>query len=165
MARRVFYSFHYIPDGWRVSQVRNIGAIEDNKPASDNDWETVKKGGATKIQEWIDGQLKGRSCVVVMIGADTAGRKWINYEIEKGWNDGKGLLGIHIHKLKNSAGAQSTKGADPFAGFTVGADKKKLSSIVKTYNPPGTTSKDVYDHIKENLEKWIEDAIDIRAEY
>lgn len=35
MARRVFYSFHYVPDNWRVSQVRNIGAIEDNKPAKD----------------------------------------------------------------------------------------------------------------------------------
>ncbi len=35
MARRVFYSFHYVPDCWRTSQVRNIGAIEGNKPASD----------------------------------------------------------------------------------------------------------------------------------
>ena len=44
MARRVFYSFHYKPDNWRAAQVRNIGAIEGNNPASDNDWEAVKKG-------------------------------------------------------------------------------------------------------------------------
>lgn len=50
MARKVFYSFHYIPDCWRVSQIRNIGAIEDNKPASDNDWEEVKKGGDSGIK-------------------------------------------------------------------------------------------------------------------
>ncbi len=30
MARRVFYSFHYKPDVMRVSQVRNIGALEAN---------------------------------------------------------------------------------------------------------------------------------------
>lgn len=28
MARRVFTSFHYVPDNWRASQVRNMGKIE-----------------------------------------------------------------------------------------------------------------------------------------
>lgn len=32
MARKVFFSFHYQPDNWRVSQVRNIGVIEGNQP-------------------------------------------------------------------------------------------------------------------------------------
>jgi len=41
MARKCFYSFHYKPDNWRVSKIRNIGAIEGNKPASDNDGETI----------------------------------------------------------------------------------------------------------------------------
>ena len=45
MARRVFYSFHYKNDNWRAATVRSIGTVEGNKPASDNDWETVKKGG------------------------------------------------------------------------------------------------------------------------
>ena len=43
MARRAFYSFHYIPDNWRASQVRNMGVVDGNKPATDNDWETIKK--------------------------------------------------------------------------------------------------------------------------
>jgi hypothetical protein len=43
MARRIFYSFHYKLDVMRVSQVRNIGTLEGNKPATDNDWETVRK--------------------------------------------------------------------------------------------------------------------------
>ncbi|MBB5202886.1 LysM repeat protein [Inhella inkyongensis] len=160
--RRVFYSFHYKPDNWRVGQVRNIGAIEDNKPASDNDWETVKKGGDTAIQSWIDGQLKGRSCVVVLIGSETAGRKWINYEIEKGWNDGKGLVGIHIHQLKNREGVTATKGANPFKGFTL-ANGKDLSNVVKAYDPTGVDSKAVYQMIANNLDSWIEEAIRIRA--
>src|SRR5438046_1660661 len=83
MARRAFYSFHYIPDNWRASQVRMMGVIDGNQPATDNDWETVKKGGDAAIQRWIDGQLDGKSVAIVLVGTNTAGRKWINYEINK----------------------------------------------------------------------------------
>lgn len=163
MTRKVFYSFHYVPDNWRVSQVRNIGVIEGNEAAKDNDWETITKGGDKKIQEWIDDQLKGRTCLVVLIGANTAGRKWINYEIIKAWNDGKGVVGIHIHNLKDSSGSTSAKGANPFDGITFN-DGKKLSSVVKTYNPAGADSKAVYQYIADNIEGWIEEAITIRSQ-
>ena len=162
MARRVFYSFHYEADSWRTSQVRNIGTIEGNRPVSDNAWEQVKRGGYKAIQNWIDGQLKGRSCTIVLIGANTAGRKWINYEIEKSWNEGKGLLGIHIHKLRNQDGSQSTKGKNPFDGFTLRNSGKKLSSIVPVYNPRYSDSKLVYNAIATHLADWVEEAISIR---
>ncbi|KPF70567.1 hypothetical protein IP84_02415 [beta proteobacterium AAP99] len=165
MARKAFYSFHYKPDNWRASQVRNMGVVEGNKPAADNDWEAVKKGGDAAIQAWIDGQLHGRSVAVVLIGAETAGRKWINYEIAKAWNDGKGVLGIYVHNLKDSAGEQTTKGANPFEEFTLNESKKRLSSIVKAYDPPYSTSTNVYKHINDNLATWIEEAIAIRAAY
>ena len=163
MARRAFFSFHYLPDNWRASQVRNIGAIDGNSPASDNDWEKVKKGGVPAIQRWIDAQLFGRSCTVVLIGEKTAGREWINYEIEKSWEDGKGVLGIYIHNLKDSSGKQSAKGSNPFAYVDV--DGKRMSSIVNAYDPPFSDSKDVYDYIKTNIAKWIEIAIAIRGNY
>ena len=67
--------------------------------------------------------------------------------------------------MKNSNGEQSKKGNNPFDDFTVGSDKKKLSSIAKCYNPPYSTSTYVYNHIKENLEDWIEEAIKIRNNY
>src|SRR6266571_1764697 len=107
MARRAFYSFHYKPDNWRASQVRNMGVIEGNSPASDNDWESIAAGGDEKIAKWIDDQLYGKSVAIVLIGASTAGRKWINYEITKAWNDTKGVLGVYIHNLKNREGDQS----------------------------------------------------------
>ena len=163
--RKVFYSFHYKPDAWRASQVRNIGAIEGNQPASDNDWETVKKGGDTAIKKWINEQLSGRSCTVVLIGANTAGRKWIKYEIEKSWNDEKGLVGIYVNKLKDSDGDQSSKGSNPFDDFTLDEGKKKLSSVVKVYTPSGSTSTASYDDIKANLSDWVEEAIEIRDNY
>ena len=110
MVRRVFYSFHYEPDNWRAAQVRNIGSIEGNRPATDNDWETVKKGGDAAIKRWIAGQMEFRSCTVVLVGSNTANRKWINHEIVKSWDDGMGVVGIHIHGLEDSGGYTSKKG-------------------------------------------------------
>lgn len=162
MARRVFYSFHYKPDNWRASQVRNMGVIEGNRPCSDNDWETITQSGDEKIKKWIAEQLDGKSCAVVLIGANTADRKWINHETVKAWNDKKGVVGVYVHNLQNSDQQQSTKGANPFANIKYGDSGKMLSSIAKAYDPPYSTSTSVYDHIKENLETWVEEAITIR---
>ena len=145
--------------------MRNIGIVEGNQPVSDNDWEDVKKGGNDAIQKWINNQLHGRSCTIVLIGKNTAGRKWIKYEIEKSWNNGKGVVGIYVHNLKNANGEQTSKGNNPFDDFTMKRDGKKLSSIVKVYDPPYSDSTDVYDYIKNNLESWVEEAISIRENY
>ena len=158
MARKVFFSFHYDADCQRASQVRNMGVLEGNQTVSDNDWEAVKKGGDKAIQDWIDNQFTGRSCAVVLVGTETAGRKWINYEIKKAWDSGKGLLGIRIHGLKNLAGQTTFAGGNPFDGFTVG--EKSLSSIVNLHNPSGSDSKAVYDYIKSNIDSWVETAIE-----
>lgn len=165
MARRVFFSFHYKPDNWRASQVRNMGVIEGNVPVSDNDWEAITSGGDKAIQKWIDEQLDGRSCTIVLIGENTAGRQWITYEIEKSWNSGKGVLGIYIHNLKGRDGNQCNKGRNPFDYLTMKRDGKKLSAIVKAYDPPYRTSTYVYDFIKENMISWVEEAISIKNNY
>ncbi len=47
--------------------------------------------------------------MVVLIGQNTAGRKWINYEIRKGWKDKKGMFGIYIHNLEDKDGKQAIK--------------------------------------------------------
>jgi hypothetical protein len=165
VARKVFYSFHYKPDNWRAAQVRNMGVIEGNAPVSDNDWETITKGGDSAIQKWIHEQLSGKSCCIVLIGTNTAGRKWIKYEIEKAWNDGKGVLGIHIHRLKDKGESQGPKGSNPFDDFTMKRDQVKLSSIVKAYDPPHSTSTDVYNYIRRDIGSWVEEAIRIRENY
>ena len=162
MARRVFYSFHYKPDNWRASQVRNMGVMDGNRPCSDNDWEAITQGGDEKIKKWIAKQLDGKSCVVVLIGTKTAGRKWINHEIVEGWDDKKGVVGVYVHNLQNSDQKQSTKGANPFASIKYGDSGKMLSSIVKAYDPPYSTSTSVYNHIKKNLAGWVDEAITIR---
>ena len=165
MPRRVFYSFHYDGDAWRTQQVRNIGAIDGSKPASANDWEAVKRGGDAAIERWIKGQLEGRTCTVVLIGAQTAGRKWIEYEITESWNRGLGVVGIHVHRLKDQDGAQSARGDNPFRFLSFQDSRAPLSTAVKAYDPPYAASKDAYDHIASNVSSWIEEAIRIRALY
>lgn len=164
MARQCFYSFQYTPDNWRVSKIRNIGAVEGNKPASDNDWETVTGGGDKKIKAWIEGQMKNRSCAVILAGANTANRKWINYEIKTAWDKGMGVVVIFIHNITDSDGNQASKGANPLYYVTHGPSKKRLSTIAQAHNPPRSTSQGVYNYIADHIESWIEDAIQIRKD-
>ena len=162
MARKCFYSFHYKPDHWRVGQVKNIGAIEGQPVVSPNKWEEVKKGGDAAIKNWINSNLYGRSCVIVLVGITTATRPWVQYEIEKGWNDGKGVLGVRIHNLLDQEGRRSSAGPDPFTGFNAGKDKKPLSTWAKLYDPPQADSQKTYAYIAANLDGWVETAIKLR---
>lgn len=163
MARNVFFSFNFKRDAERVSQVRNMGVVSGQPLLTANQWEDVKKGGDKAIKQWINDQMRGKSCAVVLVGYGTAGRPWVEYEIEKAWKDGKGLVGIHIHNLKNLAGEQSAKGANPFSGFNIAGTP--LSTIVKTYDPPHKTSTNVYKDIQNGIEGWVEEAITIRGSY
>ena len=162
MARRVFFSFYYNQDGWRAAQVRNIGKLEADNPVSDNEWEQVKKGGDASIKKWIDRQMNGKTCCVVLVGAETSSRRWVRYEIEESWKAGRSVLGVRIHGLLDRAGKPSTAGPSPFQ-FVFGG--VLLSSIVPLHAPAGSTSKEVYASIAANIEAWVEEAIRVRAKY
>lgn len=153
--RQIFYSFHYDNDVFRVQLIRQIGALEDNEPVSANEWETVKKGGDKAIEKWINDTMQNRSCVVVLIGEETYQRKWVKHEIVKAWNDGKTLLGIYIHNINSMGKGKCDIGRNPFEQFKTN-DGKKLSELVKCYNPK---SNDAYNDIRNNMEDWIEESI------
>ena len=160
--KQVFFSFHYNEDRWRAAQVRNMGWIEGNRPVADNAWEEVKRGGDRAIQNWIDEQMRGRSCTVVLVGRHTADRKWINYEIRRSWETKMGLFGIYIHGLKNQSGVVSAQGDNPFSVFNV--DGTPLSQVVKCYYPPGISSRLRYDWINKHLYSMVEEAVEIRSQ-
>ncbi len=96
----VFYSFQYAKDVVRVQQIRNIGALDENKPDSPNEWEQVKRGGNSSIKRWIDDIMKYKRCVIILVGEETSERPWVSCEIEKAWNDGKAVVGIYIHNFR-----------------------------------------------------------------
>ena len=116
MARKTFFSFHYQQDVWRVNQIRSIPNITGCAAAGFQDaslWEEAKKKGDAAVKKLIDEGLKNTSVTVVCIGEKTAGRKYINYEIEKSIERGNGIVGIQIHHLEDHNGNTDSSGATP----------------------------------------------------
>ena len=107
MARRVFFSFEYGEDISRSMVVRNSWVAQGKEAAGfidAADFEAIEEEGDEAIEEWIDGQLKGTSVTVVLVGKKTCDSKWVKYEIEKSEDVGNGLLGIDISKIKDLDG-------------------------------------------------------------
>lgn len=163
MPRKVFFSFHFSNDFWRTQQIRNIGFIEGNSVATPNCWEEIKRKGDDNIKRWIDSNLTGKSCTIVLVGSETANRKWVKYEIEKSWELGKAVFGIMIHGLKDNSGNTALKGNNPFDHFNISGTS--LSKIINCHDPVGYSSQDKYRTISTNMESWIEQAIKIRGGY
>lgn len=159
MKRQVFYSFHFDNDVMRVQQIRHIGVIEGNEPVSPNNWEEIRRIGKNAVKKWIDDNMKYKSCVVVLVGSETASRKWVDYEIRKAWNEGKGIFGVYIHNLKDPRTGTCRKGANPFDNVLL-KNGQKLSSLVPCYDP---NSWDAYNDIAKNLENWVDFAIKSRG--
>ncbi len=162
--KQVFFSFHYNRDVWRAAMVRNMGKVDDSSTFSDNDWEEVRYKSDAKIKEWIDSQMSMRSCIVVLVGAETSQRKWVQYEIRKAMELHKGIVGVRVNKLEGSDGKQDDEGSNPFYNI-ITPSGHRLSSYVVLYNPPHITSRYVYNDIKDNIEDLIENAINNRWAY
>ena len=116
MTRRVFFSFHYQRDIWRVNQIRNIPKVTRCTAAGFQDaslWEEARKKSDAAIKKLINEGLKNTSVTVVCIGAKTAGRKYINYEIDQSLARGNGLVGIQINHLNNKDNETDNVGTDP----------------------------------------------------
>lgn len=109
MAKKCFLSFYYKADNWRVSQVRQIGAIEEQPILAANKWEEIQSQGDAAIEKWIADNMKGKECLVVLVGSKTAGRPWVKHEIKKAWKDGLGVLAIYIHNLKEQTATRQLR--------------------------------------------------------
>lgn len=141
MARRVFFSFHYQRDLWRVNVVRNSTVVEGTAAAGFSDaslWEEAKAKGKVAIQRLIDNGISGTSVTVVLIGAETANREYVTYEIEQSIAKGKGLLGVYIHGIKDQSGQTDYPGLVPAALARAGAP--------------------VYHYQYGKLGEWVEEA-------
>lgn len=165
MARRVFYSFDYERDAVRVQQVKNMGVLAGQPILTSNRWEEVTGGTKRGIKKYIDEQMEGKSCVVVLIGKRTAGREWVQYEIEKAWSESRGLVGVFIHNLADMNKLKSAKGTNPFRNFRVGRRKIGMNLVVPVYDPPGSSSSTVYRWIERNLPSMVEEGIKVRNDF
>jgi hypothetical protein len=157
MARRLFFAFHYERDIWRAGQVRNSWLTKPDREAAGfwdtAGWEKVKKEEDEVIERWIDNHMKGTSVTAVLIGAETSGRKWVRYEIKKSHEEGKGLLGLYIHNMKDDNSRTDTKGDNNFG--EIGKDQNGNSIYFYQLYP---TYDWVNDNGYENFGDWVEKA-------
>jgi hypothetical protein len=143
--RRVFFSFHYQRDIWRVNQVRLAGVVDPQAAAGWSDaglWEAARTQGDAAIERLIDRALEGTTVTVVMIGAKTAERRFVKYEIERSLARGNGLLGVRIHRLTRPHEGPDTRGAAPSA--LVEANAK------------------IYDYDRARFGEWVQTAFEDR---
>ncbi|GAA2453754.1 TIR domain-containing protein [Agromyces soli] len=157
MARSVFYSFHYSRDAWRVQQVINIGMLDGQPILNAQKWEEVQRKGEAAIQAWIDQQMSYKKAVIVLVGAQTASRQWVQYEITKAWNAKKPILGVRIHGLADSTGRTDSAGANPFENVALQGGGT-VADYVPLFTPSGLTSQQVHASIKANLASWVDRA-------
>ena len=75
-------------------------------------FEAKKSRRSRDSQAVPDRSLKGSSVVCALIGAETASRRWVRYELVRGFEQGKGLLGIRVHSLKTNDSRIDTAGAN-----------------------------------------------------
>lgn len=144
-----------------------MNALDGNSLVTPNRWEEIKKTGDAAIKKWINDNMSGKSCLVVLVGAETAARPWVRYEMRKAWEDKKGVLGIHVHGLKDFDGNTSLKGNNPFSDLKVSEEGKlvTLGTAPTLKNPAGSTSKEIYASIRNGIDSWIEEAIENRGSY
>lgn len=115
MARRVFFSFDY-SHVWKVNQLRSATNIVGSAAAGFQDasiWEEAKKKGDAAIKRMIDRALERTTVTVVCVTRGSAGRKYINYEIDRSLARGNGLVAVQIHHLKDRFGNTGSPGVIP----------------------------------------------------
>ncbi len=150
----VFFSFHYKRDAWRVQKIIQMGAVEGQPLLNSQAWEDVKRRGDSAIKAWIDEQMKYKSAVVVLVGQQTASRRWVKHEITKAWSDRRPLVGVRIHGLADNAGRTDTAGRNPFELIRLPSGGT-IADHVPIFSPSGVGSAAVHANIRANIQTWV----------
>ena len=98
MARCVYFAFDY-RDVFKVNQIRKAGQFVPVAVAGFTDasqWEKLKQRDDAVIRKAIDDSLKGTTVTVACVGARTAARRWVRYELRASRARGNGLLGVYL---------------------------------------------------------------------
>jgi len=152
--RRVFYGYDLDADTARVQLLGRIESLDNVAPLAADDWKALSDQGNDAIKDWINRGIGDCHCVVVLIGANTAHHKWVMYEIERAWEEKKGLFGIYIHNLRDATIEQGMQGPNPFSPWIF--EQSGDVAHIACYNPNPT---DAYADVARNIDKWVETAI------
>jgi hypothetical protein len=117
VARRTFFSFHYKPDVTRANVVKNCWVTQDREDAGFFDssaFERAQRTNDDALKTFLNKEMDGSSVVCALVGAETAKRRWVRYEIQRGIWETKGLLGVRVHSIKNLQQQITFAGPNPF---------------------------------------------------
>jgi hypothetical protein len=131
MARFVFFSFAYDDvKNFKVNVVRHSWLINHSEETFTDGsiWEKEKTKGSVAIMNLIDKGMNKTSVTAVLIGDETANRRWVKYEIVKSFDKGNGILGININRIRGKHQAISSRGLNPLdrLAFQISEDGKKI---------------------------------------
>lgn len=163
MARNVFYSFHYTNDINRVMVVRNRWVTQGGQAISgvidSADFEEIRRQGDTAVHRWIDSQLQGTSVTVVLIGAETLNRPFVQYEICESIKRGNAVIGVYINGIVDMRTGHTSSYCDPHTIIGYYQDKSpayfdEICDGIFDYN-----SGDGYG----NLGSWVEKAAKVKG--
>jgi hypothetical protein len=158
MAKAVFFSFHFKRDVHRVQLVRQINALEGQTMMNPQDWEKLKSPGPRAVENWIDDQMKWKRAVIVLVGRETAGREWVQYEINKAWKDKKPLLGVRINGL-SSMGTYDSPGLNPFTRAGIPEGRVPIFDPTVKFPNGSVDTKATYNNLKNYLGTWSDQGV------
>lgn len=155
MARKTFFSFHYKPDVQRAQVVRKSQFFKDHGEAGFYDasaFERTKNEDPAALKRFLRKEMQGTSVICVLIGAETASRRWVRFEILQALCDSRGLMGVRVHSIADFDGKTVAAGDNPFDLLGVYRKDDVLQVIErKTLNDKWAYTSDFG---KQKLETW-----------
>ncbi len=155
MARKTFFSSHYNPDVQRAQVVRKSQFFKDHGEVGFYDasaFEKARNENPDALKRFLRKEIQGTSVICALIGAETAARRWVRFEILQALFDARGLMGIRIHLIANFDGETAEAGDNPFDLLGVYRKDEALQVIErKTVNEKWTYTSDFG---KQILETW-----------
>jgi MTH538 TIR-like domain (DUF1863) len=129
VARRTFFSFHYIADVQRAEIVKNSWVTQDRKDAgffNSSAFEKAERTNPDTLKTFLNREMEGASVVCVLVGKDTASRRWVSYEIQRGIWDQRGILAVRIHTISHFTKGTTIAGSNPLDLLGVHVEQSKL---------------------------------------
>ena len=114
---RVFFSFYYTADHVRARRVMQdfIGHPDTDAtgliPAEE--LADMAQAGLPAIYAWIEREVSAADAIVVLIGAQTRGRHFVEYELACAQRLQKPLIGVAVNALEDADGRAAGPGDSP----------------------------------------------------
>lgn len=104
---RVFVSYHHSGDQWYYNEFSRI-FHDQHEAIIDRSLDRAKNSDNSDYVRWAiaNQDIKGTSCTIVLCGAQTFQRKYVDWEIKATLDDRHGLIGVRLPTAQSNAQGQ-----------------------------------------------------------